>query len=149
MCLPWRRIPCHDELRASSSMAFCRNRIVKWIGGKKPAAAIVGTALIATSVWAQSGVTPSAPAQTPSSEAPATPATGPGDKVPGVATHLTNDVQAPTLVPVLNAVIAKAPAKPKILPPPGPPVPVRGPAAILRVLDKVTEMYQFPCTTTI
>ncbi len=52
---------------------------------------------------------------------------------------LTNDVQAPTFVPALNAAIPRPPAKPKIvLPPPGPPVPARSAAAILQVLDKVT-----------
>ena len=119
-------------------MAFGPNRILKWLSDKRPAVAIVGTALIATSVWAQSPPPQSVPAQAPSSEPPVTPSAVPGEQVSVVSTHLTNDVQAPTLAPALNAVIPRAPAKPKILPPVGPPVPARSPAAIMQVLDKVT-----------
>ncbi|MDB5483686.1 MAG: hypothetical protein JWO83_4739 [Caulobacteraceae bacterium] len=77
---------------------------------------------------------PAAAPEPPAPSAPASPATAASVGAPKVAPPAPVNLEA--LPPPPPEVKAEAP-KPKT-PPPGPPLPARAPAAVLRVLDKVT-----------
>lgn len=101
-----------------------------------------GLALIAGLAPAQTSDEPSS-GPPPAAQAPATTPTAPTTNAPaaGAAANTTaspQSVNVPEANPPAQAMNAPAAGPPKILPPPGPPRPIRAPTAVMQVLDKVT-----------